>query len=154
MLVLGVLERAPQPFHELRARRHIVFGLAPLPGTLRGLYVPSPTRPLILVHSGLNKSWRRAVLAHELVHDEDGGGCVLEGMPETWRAIAQREEQRVWDEVARWLLPLPAIVEMDTWARTNELPLEQWHVAEAFDVPEFLAVRRLELPDVSGRKVA
>lgn len=139
-----VTERAERPFRELRARPHVVFGLVPLPGALRGLYVPG-SRPLILIDEGLDQSWRSAVLAHELVHDELGGGCVLEGMPASWTAIAVREERRVWDEVARWLLPAPAFAAMAEVAWLNDLPLESWHVAERFDVPEFLALRRLEL---------
>jgi len=118
--------------------------VCPLPTRIRGLYLPG--RPaFVMVSSTLNQCWRNAVLAHELVHDERDGGCVLEGMPEQWRAVAAREEARVWREVARRLVPAAEIAAMRAIAELNCLPLETWHVAEHLDVPEFVAELGVEL---------
>ncbi len=45
-------------------------------------------------------------MAHELVHDERGGGVTAAGMPREWGPVVAREERRVDAEVARRLLPV------------------------------------------------
>lgn len=132
------------PWRALRESDDIVFGLCRLPVGIRGLYVPDTPKSFVLVAEGLDRSWRNAVLAHELVHHERAGGCVLEGMPSTWAAVAAREERRVWLEVARRLCPVVQLHAVAELARVNELPFETWEVAEHFDVPHLVAELAVE----------
>lgn len=137
------------PWRALRERDDLVFGLCQLPAGIRGLYLPDSPKSFVLVDEGLDASWRNAVLAHELIHHERLGGCVLEGMPAAWSAMAAREEARVWREVARRLCPAEQLRGVAELARFNELPFETWEVADQFDVPHMvarLAAERVDLP--------
>lgn len=136
------------PWRALSERDDLIFGLCRLPAGIRGLYLPDSPKSFVLVDEGLDMSWRNAVLAHELVHHERGGGCVLEGMPAAWAAMAAREELRVWREVARRLCPLAEMRAVAELARVNELPFATWEVAEQFDVPHMVALLAAERTDL------
>jgi hypothetical protein len=141
-------------YGELRARSHVIFGLCDLPKPMLGVYMPIGKRALIMISAEINQCMRKAVLAHELIHDEEGGGCVLEGMPAQYRVVAAREERRIDLEVARRLIPEAELLVMAEIARDNQLPLEPWHVAEHFDVPQRYADLRCGLVDISVRKAS
>jgi Zn-dependent peptidase ImmA (M78 family) len=90
---------AYDPWQDLRANwPEVRVALAPLGGRLLG----ELRYPLITLRAGTSAAQRRCTLAHELVHLERG---VRECGP--W---AQREERLIEREVARRLIPLPALV--------------------------------------------
>ena len=132
------------PWAALRARPHITFRLHPVAATMGGgLLARRGERAAIVLDPALGRRRRRCALAHELVHDERGGGFDRVGAPATWDAVAQREEQRVDREVAHRLVP-SADLERFVAARA-ELgdPAALWEVAEEFDVDEATAARAM-----------
>lgn len=134
------------PWAELRGRAHIRLGFNSLAG-LNGLYVRRADRAAIVLDESLTRRERRAVLAHELVHDERGGGCVAQDMPATWDAVVVRDELIVQREVAQWLVPpddLVAFIEKTT-SVGGGIGVTVWEVAEEFDVPEDVALSALRM---------
>lgn len=136
-----------EPWAELRRRSHLVFGLAPLPDGVDGVYWPGRrARAAVILDCDLGRVERRCALAHELKHDERGGGVCVEGMPEMYGVVASREEARVARAAAGALVPaheLRAFIE----ARVNDevcgVTLQE--VAEEFDVTQAVARRAIEL---------
>lgn len=111
-----------------------------------GLYARRDDRAAIVLEVELDRRERRAVLAHELVHDERGGGCVAHGMPEGWMAVVVRDELAVQREVARWLVPRDDLVTfMERVTLEDTVGVTAWEVAEEFDVPEDVALTALRL---------
>lgn len=121
------------PWRALRSREHITFRLASLAEwDLDAVYWQRGERAVIVIDPALTRVERNAALAHELVHDERGGGCA-------WPAMVHREEVGVDREVARRLVPLD---ELEEWARRRteaELVTTVHDVAEHFDTTEQLA---------------
>lgn len=133
------------PWRALRERDRIDFRLAPLPYGLGAVYWPRGQRALIVIDPALDRQHRNEALAHELVHDERGGGVATDGMPDNWCDMATRDENQVQHEVARRLLPLG---ELEAWVRARVLEGEEvtaWGVAEEFDVTDELAMVALHL---------
>lgn len=127
------------PWRDLRERGHIVFARRPLPAGLLGVYGRRGNRAAIVVDVDLDQQARNAVLAHELVHDERGGGIDAPYMPASWADVVVREERFVEREVARRLVP-PA--ELDAFVerrRQLEEPVMVGDVVEEFDVPAWVA---------------
>ncbi len=151
--VHGVGERW-NPWRALRARGHLEFALVSLPdATGGGYYEPqSEGWAAVLIDDRLTRVDRRAVLAHELVHDERGGGCTAQGMPASWDAVVSRDEEAVDSEVARRLVPAD---ELRAFAEQNEPDgVAVWQVAAEFDVPDHVAERACRLlaaPDGWGK---
>ncbi len=134
------------PWRALRDRDHLVFGRKSLPAsTGGGVYWPRGERAAIIVDRSLNRLERLEAVAHELVHDEMGGGCEVGDMPVEWDAIVGREETRVHNEVARRLVPLEVLAAHRAVAEANDLPADVTDVAEWFDVSERVALRAIEL---------
>lgn len=134
-----------QPWRALRERGHLVFRLAPLPQGVEAIYWPRGARAAVIVDAALPRRVRKAALAHELVHDERGGGCDLMGAPPGWSAVVAREELIVEAEVARRLVPAAPLARF--CARMVELGygVTAEEVAEEFDVPDVVAARALAL---------
>lgn len=132
------------PWRALRERDHLDFRLAPLPHQLGALYWPRGRRAAIVIDPELNQVERRAALAHELVHDERGGGAEATGMPASWQPVVTREEHRVEAEVARRLVPVEELKELARQRSTLELPLTVEEVADAFDVPGAVATHAVQ----------
>lgn len=131
---------------ELRSRAHIVFRLdARLPEAAGGAaYWPRGDRVALIVDKKLGPRERKAAVAHELVHDERGGACQGEGMPTMWEAVVAREERHVEREVANWLVPLDQLVEfIQQHVSAEQVGVTVWEVAEAFEVPDYVAERAL-----------
>ncbi|HLG66916.1 MAG TPA: hypothetical protein VKV36_03480 [Acidimicrobiales bacterium] len=133
------------PWQALRDRPWIVFGLERLPPPVAGVYHRRGTRRVIVVDARLGRVARRATLAHELVHDERGGGPGFAGQPDGWAAVVARDERQVDDEVARRLVPLDELRRLCRQADDLEEGLSALDVAAAFDVPEPVARRALDL---------
>jgi hypothetical protein len=95
--------------------------------------------PLITLADDLTRSERNAVLAHELIHLERGGGIGFVGAPPSWRAVVEREELIIDREVARRLVPT---AELRRFARARaaiDEPITVDDVMEEWDVPEWVA---------------
>ena len=135
-------ERLP-PWRELRRRAHVHFRLARLPAGVTGVCWPRGDRTAVIIDIDLDRRHRRAALAHELIHEERGGGCHIDGMPDTWRAVVTRDEMHVDAEVARWLVPLAELAEFCEGMAEISLGVTAADVAEQFDVPEEVAHRAL-----------
>jgi hypothetical protein len=114
----------------LREREHLRFARRDLPGGVQGWY--SADAEVILIDRTLGRAERNAVLAHELVHQERGGGAGYAGQPATWDAVVAREERNVDIEVARRLVPPD---ELAAWVGSHSEPVTAEMVAEHFDVP-------------------
>lgn len=135
------------PWRALRQREHLTLGTTPLPKLLGGaVYVPvRGGKAVILLDPSLSRRERDRALAHELVHDERGGGADLPGMPATWQPVVARDERQTDDEAISRLVP-PG--ELAAWcARRVALgeTIEAYHVAEEWDVTEEVARRALAL---------
>ncbi len=140
------------PWRELRRRSHIVFRLAILPDeTGGGVYWPRAGRAALIIDPRLSRVDRRAVLAHELVHDERGGGADHSDMPPSWAPVVARDEAAVDQEVARRLVPADLLLRFCEVMALLDIGVMAHHVAEHFDVPESVAgvaLRMLSPPSV------
>lgn len=118
------------PWRALRDRAHVLFGVDRLPAQLGGgVYIPSGDHAVILLDRSLTATERNAALAHELCHDDMPGAS----------------EAQVCDEVARRLVPLDELAQLVASICDDGTPVHAWEIAEAFDVPEAVAVRACEL---------
>lgn len=118
------------PFRELRGRPHIklVFDrVAKLCGG--AFYARRGESALIALDPDLDRVERNAYVAHEIGHDEMPGAT----------------EPRVHDFVARWLVPEEQLAQLVASICADGTPVMAWEIAEAFDVPEDVAVRACEL---------
>jgi hypothetical protein len=132
------------PWRSLRQAEHLFLITADLPASSGGgVYVPNGDAAAVVLDRGLLQVERRCVLAHELVHDERGGGCDLPGMPDTWRPVVVREERWVDDEVARRLVPQRELLEFCVARAEVQGSLTSAEVAAEFDVTEQVAERAL-----------
>lgn len=92
---------------DLRARSEIECMLCALPAGVRAIYARSEDgHRAILINRALSPIERLTALAHELVHDERGGGCHHPDLPDRMRPLVARDEARVDRIVAQRLLPL------------------------------------------------
>ena len=134
------------PWRELRRRTHIVFRLASLPAATGGaVYWPRAGRAAIIIDPRLSRSERNAALAHELVHDERGGGADHPGMPPSWAAVVARDEAAVDQEVTRRLVPPAELVRFCEVMVLLDIGVTAHEVAEHFDVPPAVADKALGL---------
>lgn len=142
------VERAApwNPWRALRERDHIDFGLDRLPACLGGaVYWPEDGRVIIAIDRSLTRQERSAALAHELVHDERGGGKSFDSAPDTWDAVVARDELMVHREVARRLVPVDDLREYCERLATTYQPVRAADVAEEFDVSADVALTALRL---------
>lgn len=133
---------------DLGGRDHIAFAIRPLPKATGGaVHVRRGHRAAIVIDPGLTQIERRCALAHELVHDERGGGCDHEVMPDSWAAVVSREEQRVDDIAVARLVPADDLMRFCVEMETGCVHVTAHHVAEFFHVTASVARRALELQD-------
>lgn len=121
------------PWAAQRRRAHLTLRWATLDGLLG--YLEHHTIVL-------DRRERNAVLAHELVHEERGGGIDHPGMPAGWQAIVAREELIVDREAARRLIPTDELAAFIA-ARVSIGPVTVEELADEFDVPTWLVRVRL-----------
>jgi hypothetical protein len=107
------------------------------------MYARAAARAAIVIDPGLGRRQRKAALAHELVHDEWGGGCEHRGMLPTWHPVVSRDENRVHDEVARRLVPIAELEAFCQHRADVDGGVEPAAVAEEFDVPWEVAARAM-----------
>lgn len=131
---------AEKPWRTLRERPEIEFVLCDLPAGARAIYATRGGQRAILVSRHLDPAERLAALAHELVHDDRGGGChALEGSDPVATA---REELRVDRIVADQLVPQDRLADFVRRACTVG-SVRAFDVAEEFEVPVDVADRAL-----------
>ncbi|HEU5150783.1 MAG TPA: hypothetical protein VFU19_09810 [Iamia sp.] len=138
------------PWAALRARPHVELRLDPEAGLLGGgMLVLGPGLAVVVIDPALDRRSRRVALAHELIHEERGGGCDAPGLPEALDVIVARDEAEVVREVARRLVPAPALRRLLEQRHGLGLHVEPWEVAEAFDVDD--ATARVALAELGAR---
>lgn len=98
----------------------------------------------ILLDAHLPAHERRAVLAHELEH-LDRGSVRYEGSPATWDFVVAQEERRIDSCVAERLVPLDELRVFAAARCSTGEHVTVDDVAEAFDVPVWVARRACEL---------
>ena len=143
-----VVERAApwNPWRALRERDHILFRRDSVAAEMGGaLYARKGRRAAIVIDPALPRRERAAALAHELVHDERGGGRDFEEFPDTWDALVARDELQVHREVARRLVPIDALREYCERLATTYEPVRVADVVEEFDVSADVALMALRL---------
>lgn len=141
------------PWAALRSRPHVRLRLDPEAGLLGGaMLVLGPGLAIVVLDPALDRRSRRVALAHELVHEERGGGCDAPGLPDALDVIVARDEADVVREVARRLVPPAALRHLLEQRQGLGLLVEPWEVAEAFDVDDLTArVALAALGGVDGR---
>lgn len=124
-------EVAWNPWRALRAREHIELVFHPIAAEAGGgAYYRAPDGvAVILLDKNLHRRDRNAILAHELVHDELGGG----------------REALVHKTVARRLVPLDELAAFVIRTANLGEAVTALEVAEQFDVPASVAERALAL---------
>jgi hypothetical protein len=142
------------PWKALAARPDVVLRQAALGGTLIGFCDAGEGRgpPTITLARTLDRVERNAVLAHELVHLERGGGIDFAGAPRSWRAVVEREEHIVDREVARRLVPLQELRRFANARAEAGEAVTVDDVMEEWDVPHWVARDAVEAFLVSRRR--
>lgn len=107
------------------------------------MYWPVGDYALIMIDPSEGRVRRRCLLAHELVHDERGGGCHADYMPPSWRAVVRREEAWVNNIVADRLVPPQELQALCHRAVERGEAVTARDVADEFDVTEEVAERAL-----------
>lgn len=124
----------------MRRRAHIELVWALLTGCNGMIEDLGDGERRITIDARLVQRDRRAVLAHELVHDERG---VL-FTDDTPTGIVRKEEAWVRAETARRLVPLHELDERVTTAVDDGEGVTASDVVEWFDVPDHVATEALE----------
>lgn len=118
-----------------------------------GLYARREGRAVIVVDPALPRRERKAVLAHELVHDERGGLVDAPNAPPGWAAVVAREERIVDGIVAGRLVPTDKLaVYVERALSLDDGGVDARMVAVEFDVPEPVAQRALEELEAESRR--
>lgn len=136
------------PWRDASTRPEVEVVVCRLPAGVRGVHgVSADGYRAILINRDLPPVERLAALAHELAHDERGGGVHRPGLPWRLRALVAREETRTDRVAADRLLPLG---DLDRWVAgevADGRPVTVHGAAEALDVAEWVAdhqLRRLQ----------
>jgi hypothetical protein len=125
------------PWAALRRRPHIRLRLDPEAALLGGaMLVLGPGLAVVVLDPALDRRSRRVALAHELIHEERGGGCDGPDLPPGLDVMVARDEAEVVREVARRLVPDTALRRLVDQRGGLGMTVEPWEVAEAFDVDE------------------
>lgn len=133
-----------QTWRALRDRDHLLFHVGELPDATGGaVHVRRGEQVVVVIDPRLDRVERTCALAHELVHDERGGGCDHPTMPDTWRPVVAREERTVERITAERLVPTRALLEFCVARADAGLSLSATDVAEEFEVTEQVADQAL-----------
>lgn len=137
----------PEPFHVLRQHPELTYALrTDLPPGVDAFYWPIGDRAAIGIRRSLTRRQRRVALAHELRHHLRGGGiCWFGADPKLWTPVMLREEARIDDEVARWLVPHDQLIAYLDCAEELDGYVSPHQVAEAFNVTDTCAQRSMRL---------
>lgn len=136
-----------EPWRDAAGRPEVEVLVTRLPAGIRGIHARSPDGyRAILVNRDLPPVERLAALAHELVHDERGGGCYQPDMPELMRPLVARDEARTDQVAADRLLPLDRLERWVALQEAAERPVTVAWAAADLDVARWVAgdqLRRL-----------
>lgn len=127
------------PLAELERRPQITSAVSPLPvATGGGFYARWPDGDaVVVVDAGRSRIEQTAILTHELVHDERGGGCpCIPDAPPEWHAVVAREEAHVARQTARRLVPPEELVSFVERVVELDEAVTSIDVAEAFATTE------------------
>ncbi len=134
------------PWEALRSRPHVELQMAPEAALLGGaMLVLGPGLTVVVLDPALDRRARRVALAHELIHEERGGGCDGAGLPPGLDPMVARDEAEVVREVARRLVPRAALAALVRQRDELHDPVAPWEVAEEFDVDDATARVALDL---------
>lgn len=114
-------------------------------GTGGAAVVRTGGQAVVFLDPRLPAEERRAALAHELVHDERGGGAWHPDAPPGWDPVVAAEEARVDREVARRLLPLTELLEAAEAADDFGHQVTAAELAGEYEVPLRLAEQAMRL---------
>lgn len=128
------------PWRALRARPHIELVWATFPTGSQGAWIPRADRAVIVLDTRLGRLERRAVLTHELVHDERGIAYTANTPP----LLVAKEERAVDLETARRLVPNHELGRFVA-TRGDVGPVTVADVATEFDVPPDVARRAIDI---------
>lgn len=131
------------PWRALRERPHLELVWSCLPEGPGGRIIDFGSWREIVLDPRLGRCDRRAVLAHELVHDERN----ILYIPTTPPALVEKEEALVNREVAHRLVPMTLLVRFVERVVDLGEPVHAAAVMEEFDVPLDVAQRALWLLD-------
>ncbi len=135
------------PWRALRSRPHITLRFDPIARQGGGgIYYRRGDQAVIVLDPALSRRDRRSLLAHELVHDERGGGCEWGGMPFEWLVVVNREEHRVSKITADRLIPRGELLGLLRRCETVGEEVTARFVALEFDVADWAA--RIALADL------
>ena len=129
---------------DLSVRFHPVAGL--MGG---GFHARAGDHAVIVLDPELDGPLRRAVLTHELVHHERGGGPARPGAPATLDLLVERDERAVHAEVARRLVPPDQLDRLVAELVAGGGGASVHEVAAHFSVPDDVAdcaLRQLAAP--------
>jgi hypothetical protein len=134
------------PWRTLRNRPHIRFLFDPVAREAGGAFYASRNgKALIVIDPDMGQVERKAALAHELVHDERGGGADTPGAPAAWGHVVMRDERAVNRIVALRMVPIgELVVVIDHLVAVNG-SVTPADIAAEFEVPEAVALMALEL---------
>lgn len=145
-----------RPWDDAAQRHDLEVMVTALPAGVRALHATdSDGHRAILIDRNLPPIERLAALAHELAHDDSGGGCHQPGLPPLLRPLVTRDEQRVDRIAAERLLPL---ADLAWWVDREEgegraVTVEA--IAEAHQVATSVAAHQARaLQRVRARRVA
>ena len=137
-----------EPFDPWRAvaeRDDLVLSFHPIARLMGGgFYARAGELGVIVIDPELQGEDRRAVLTHELIHHERGGGVTSIGVFRGLASFVDGDERSVDREVANRLVPtelLEQFVRASARAGTSVGPAE---VADQFEVPVSVAARALD----------
>lgn len=147
-----------RPWRDAATRAELEVMVCDLPSGVRAIHARSPDgHRAILISRALDPVERLAALAHELVHDERGGGCHQPHLPARMRPLVTRDETAVDRIAADRLLPLDRL---DRWVALQEAadrPVTVAWAAAELDVAGWVAeiqLRRLQAARAGRRQVA
>jgi len=155
--VVGVVDPAFDPWQAIDEHPDLQVRFDPVARLLGGgFHVGRAGQAFIVVDPDLDEPLRRAVLTHELVHHERGGGAPRPGAPPLLEALVDRDERRVEAEVARRLVPPAALARLVAEVVASGGGLDAHDVADHFGVPVEVAALALHqsIPSGSSRSRA
>lgn len=135
------------PWRELRHRTEVELRWLVMPEGVRGAWwIEDGQRVIALAHN-LDRRTRRAVLMHELVHDERG----IAYHYSTPAALSEKEEAAVNRIATNRLVPPAKLIRFIDRQIDAEGAVTAADVADEFDVPHDVADRALRLLDFDIR---
>lgn len=133
------------PWWEAECRVGLQVVVRRLPAELApAIWYPYRGRRWVVLDDRLDGAGLRAALAHELVHDERGGGADGVGMPSAWAPVVDRDEAACNREVARRLVPATRLAAFCAERAAFGSGVTPEHVGEEFEVPRWVAALALD----------